>query len=189
MQEFKKDIDACLQVLQAGGLILYPTDTVWGIGCDATNANSVQRIFELKKRNASKSLVVLLPGVGEIMKHVAAPDPLLFEYLTKCTRPTTVVYDNALGLAENVIAEDGSAAIRICKEPFCAHLLKRFKKPLVSTSANISETATPANFIEISSAIKNGVDYIVKYRQNDVDVFQPSTIIQWKNGKTLVLRP
>ncbi len=189
MQEFKNDIEECLRVLKEGGLILYPTDTVWGLGCDATNAESVQKIFDVKKRNTSKSLVVLLPGEREVIKHVAAVDPLLFNYLESCTRPTTVIYEHALGFAENVIADDGSVAIRICRESFCAHLLKRFKKPIVSTSANISETATPANFHEVSDAIKNGVDYVVKYRQNDESTFQPSTIIQWKNNNIVVVRP
>ena len=135
---FEKDIEKCLKVLKADGLILYPTDTVWGIGCDATNEKAVEKIYALKKRSDEKAMIVLVADERDIMQHVAAPDLSLFDYLDKATKPTTVVYDGALGFADNLVAKDGSIAIRICKDEFCRQLIKRFRKPIVSTSANIS---------------------------------------------------
>src|SRR5262245_50071221 len=114
VMSFEKDIEKCLDVLRNGGLILYPTDTIWGIGCDATNENAVEKIYKLKKRNDEKALIVLVADERDIVKHVAAPDLALFDYLEKLTKPTTVVYDGALGFADNLVAADGSVAIRIC---------------------------------------------------------------------------
>lgn len=172
-----------------GGLILYPTDTIWGVGCDATNAEAVQKIITLKQRPEYKSFVVLVASEKEILKHVAAVDLAIFEYLQNILKPTTVIYENALGLAENVVAPDGSAAIRICKDEFCANLLKRFKKPLVSTSANISHAPAPQAFQEIEEGIKYGVDYIVHHRQNDAMIAAASQIIRWQKGAPVIIRP
>jgi L-threonylcarbamoyladenylate synthase len=185
---FETDIDNCLDVLRKGGLILYPTDTVWGIGCDATNANAVKKIYQLKNRNDEKAMIVLVADETEVMKHVAAPDLSLFDYLETTAKPTTVVYDGAIGFAENLIAADGSIAIRICKDEFCRHLIKRFRHPIVSTSANLSGFPTPKAFNDISSEIKNGVDYIVQHRQHDETPAQPSAVIKWDNGKVNILR-
>jgi len=189
VKSFEKDIEKCLEVLKNGGLVLYPTDTIWGIGCDATNEKAVENIYKLKKRSDEKAMIVLVADEREIMQHVAAPDLSLFDYLQKARKPTTVVYDGALGFAHNLIGEDGSIAIRICNEEFCRHLLKRFKKPIVSTSANVSGTPAPIIFKEISDEIKKGVDYIVEYRQNDAKAAEPSSLIKWNNGNVTVLRP
>jgi L-threonylcarbamoyladenylate synthase len=186
---FEKDIEKCLEVLRSGGLILYPTDTVWGIGCDATNETAVDKIYKVKKRSDEKAMIVLVADERDIMHYVAAPDLSLFDYLDKTIKPTTVVYEGALGFADNLIAKDGSVAIRICKEEFCRTLIKRLRKPLVSTSANVSGLPAPKNFKEISPEIKNGVDHIVEYRQNDDIPAQPSSLIKWDNGRVTILRP
>ena len=186
---FEKDIEKCLDVLKSGGLILYPTDTVWGIGCDATNEKAVEKIYKLKKRSDDKAMIVLVAAEKDIMQHVAAPDLSLFDYLEKITKPTTVVYDGALGFADNLIGSDGSIAIRICRDEFCRQLIKRFRKPIVSTSANISGKPAPKFFKEISDEIKNGVDFIVHYKQQDESSVEPSSLIKWNNGNVTILRP
>ena len=189
MKIFEKDIESCLKTLKDGGLILYPTDTVWGIGCDAMNEKAVDKIYKLKRRSDEKALIVLVADERDIMQHVAAPDLSLFDYLDKTAKPTTVVYEGALGFADNIVASDGSIAIRICKDDFCRHLIKRFRKPIVSTSANISGSPAPGIFKEISSEIKNGVDHIVQYRQDDEVIAEPSSLIKWDNGSVTILRP
>ena len=189
MADFLADIDRCLEVLQQGGVILYPTDTVWGLGCDATNAAAVEKIYALKQRPGTKSMIVLLADERDLLQYVAAPDLQVFDYLDKVTKPTTVVYDGIIGLAENLLAEDGSAGIRIVKEPFCKHLIKRFRKPIVSTSANISGQPTAPNFSAITAAVKNAVDYIVQYRQQDETPAQASSVVRWKEGRVEVIRP
>ena len=131
--DFTKDVEQCLQVLRAGGIILYPTDTIWGLGCDATNAEAVEKIYALKQRPEAKSMIVLLAEERDLLQYVSAPDLEVFDYLKTVTKPTTVVYEGGIGLADNVIGDDGSVAIRIVKEPFCKHLIKRFRKPIVST--------------------------------------------------------
>jgi L-threonylcarbamoyladenylate synthase len=188
MMDFEKDIVNCLQVLKSGGLILYPTDTLWGIGCDATDAKAVDKIYRLKKRSDEKAMIVLLADEKDVLQHVAAPDLAVFDYLKTTTKPTTVVYDGAIGFAENLVGKDGSIAIRLCHDEFCRPLLKRFRKPIVSTSANISGTPAPQNFKAISDNIKNGVDYIVQYRQQDETPAQPSALIKWHNGEITILR-
>ena len=187
--EFEHDIVRCLETLRQGGIILYPTDTVWGIGCDATNPDAVGKIFDLKQRPAAKSMIVLLADPKDINKYTSRPQPYIAEYLEKATKPTTVIYEAALGLAENLVSDDGSIAIRIVQEDFCRHLIKRFRKPLVSTSANISGEDSPENFAGISDAIKQGVDYIVKYRQLDDQPFRASAIVRFsKSGEPTILR-
>ena len=188
MTDFSNDIERCLEVLHAGGIILYPTDTIWGIGCDATNAKAAEKIIALKQRPAAKSFVVLVASEREVLQYTAAPDLAVFDYLDKTTKPTTVIYEHALGLAENVLADDGSVAIRICNEEFCKHLIKRFRKPIVSTSANISGEPAPSNFASINQAIIDGVDYVVKYRQDDVSEAKASSIIKWEKGEVVVIR-
>jgi L-threonylcarbamoyladenylate synthase len=189
MMDFEQDIEKSLQVLHAGGLLLYPTDTVWGIGCDATNEAAVAKVYQLKKRSDQKALIVLVPDEREILKYVSGPDLRLFDYLQEQVKPTTVVYEGAIGLADNLVSEDGSIAIRICEEPFCKHLLKRFRKPIVSTSANISGQPSAPIFSAISEEIKQGVDYVVRYRQEDELEARPSKLIKWENGKVIILRP
>jgi L-threonylcarbamoyladenylate synthase len=190
MKEFEKDIEACLKILKEGGLILYPTDTVWGIGCDATDPKAVDKIYRLKKRSDSKAMIVLVAEERDILKYVAHPDPVVFDYLQQTQKPTTVVYEGALGLADNLVGADGSIAIRICNDVFCRHLIKRFRKPIVSTSANISGERTPFIYDDITTDIKSGVDYIVEHRQNDKTIAAPSSVVKWNKDSTItILRP
>lgn len=190
MVDFQNDIEKCLMALREGGIILYPTDTVWGIGCDATDAKAIERIFRLKKRSDNRAMIVLVAEQRDVLRYVANPDPKVFEYLEEVTKPTTVIYPGALGLAENLTGKDGSIAIRICREEFCQNLLKRFRKPIVSTSANLSGIHSPAKFEEIPLEIKIGVDYIVEFRQDETVASEPSSVIKWnKDGSVSVLRP
>lgn len=183
------DIEKCLEALKAGGLILYPTDTVWGIGCDATNERAVDKIYQLKKRPGNKSMIVLVAEERDVLQYVAAPDLAVFDFLEKAKKPTTVIYNGALGLADNLSGNDGSVAIRICKDVFCKTLIKRFRKPIVSTSANISGQPTPKTFKDISEEVKSRADYIVQYRQDDESVAEPSAVIKWNSKGTFeVLR-
>jgi L-threonylcarbamoyladenylate synthase len=186
---FKDDIKNCLKTLKNGGLILYPTDTIWGIGCDATNEEAVKKIFALKKRTDTKSFIVLMADEKDISKYVAHPHQQIFDYLQTAKKPTTVIYNNATGLANNVINADGTVAIRIVKEIFCQDLIKEFGKPVISTSANISGKPSPENFAAISMLIKESVDYIVNYRRDDTTKKQPSAIVKFdNNGNVIVLR-
>jgi len=188
--EFEKDIESCLAVLQAGGLILYPTDTVWGIGCDATNAAAVAKVYALKQRIATKSLIVLMADERDILKYTSQPDLRVFDYLQTVNKPTTVVYEGGIGFADNLVNEDGTVAIRLVQEEFCRHLIKRFRKPLVSTSANVSGEVSPAFFREVDERIINGVDYVVAYRRGDETVREPSAIVRWNgDGGVTVIRP
>ncbi len=185
---FEKDIEQCLQVLKNGGIILYPTDTVWGIGCDATNEKAVEKIYALKKRPDEKAMIVLVADEKDVLQHTAAPDLAVFDYLQQASKPTTVIYEGAIGLAANLVEADGSIAMRICDDPFCKQLIKRFRKPIVSTSANISGGTVARIFSEIAAEIKQTVDYIVNYRQDDNTLQSPSSIIKWVNGKLEVIR-
>ncbi|MEO5561812.1 MAG: L-threonylcarbamoyladenylate synthase [Chitinophagaceae bacterium] len=188
-EEFDNDVEECLKVLKAGGLILYPTDTIWGIGCDPTNEKAVERIFALKQRSDKKAMIVLMADERDVLQYVANPDLRVFDYLNQSNRPTTVIYEGAIGLANNLTADDGSVAIRICYDIFCRHLIKRFRKPLVSTSANISGLPPSKTFADIPNEIKKGVDHIVQYRQADTSQAEASSIIKWnKDGTVTVIR-
>lgn len=186
--DFTPDVENCLGTLRAGGLILYPTDTIWGIGCDATNADAVKKVFALKKRPEAKSMIVLLADQKDLLRYVTQPDLQVLDYLRTVQKPTTVIYKDPVGLADNLINADGTIAIRIVKEDFCRHLIKRFRKPIVSTSANFSGETAPASFAAIADGIKQGVDYIVSYRQDDTTPKQASAVIKWDNGAITVLR-
>jgi len=186
---FEKDILCCLDVLAGGGLILYPTDTIWGVGCDARNVAAVEKIYRLKKRLDEKSLVVLVAAEKDILQYVSEPDLAIFDHLKSATKPTTVVYNGAINLASNLIGRDGTVAIRICRDDFCKQLIKRFRKPIVSTSANISNEPFPKNFSEIVKEIRDGVDYVVQHRQNESTVAEPSALVRWEKGKPTILRP
>ncbi|MFT3749694.1 MAG: L-threonylcarbamoyladenylate synthase [Agriterribacter sp.] len=186
---FMEDIENCLQVLRSGGTILYPTDTIWGLGCDATNEVAVKKIYSIKQREESKALIVLLADEREIIKYVAQPDLRVFDYLQTSAQPTTVIYKGAIGLADNLIAADGSIAIRLVKDEFCRNLIRRFKKPIVSTSANISGHPAPPFFSAVDNEIKQAVDYVVNYRRDDETPKQPSSVILWNDDGTVkVLR-
>ena len=167
----EKEINRALQILTEGGLILYPTDTIWGIGCDATNENAVTKVFELKQRNESKTLISLVVDKKQLIT--------LTKKLPKEAeneKPTTIIYPNVSGLAKNLIAHNGTAAIRIVQDHFCQQLIQMFGKPIVSTSANISKKPTPKEFSDIAHEIKNNVDYIVNLRKNEI-MTQPSDIL------------
>ena len=186
---FKAEVEAALAVLKRGGVILYPTDTVWGLGCDATNEAAVQEIFRIKKRADSKSLIILVADERDILQYVAAPDPAVFDFLEQQTRPTTIIYENAIGLPPNLVAEDGSIAIRVVQDDFCRHLVKRLQRPIVSTSANISGEATPQTFSQVNDAIKKAVGHVVQWRQDEKQPAQPSQIIKWTNdGRVSIIR-
>jgi len=187
---FENDIETALQVLRSGGIILYPTDTVWGIGCDATDPSAVAKIYALKKRSDEKSMIVLLADEQEIPAYVTQPDPEIFDYIKGVHKPTTFIYEGGTGLAPNMIQADGTIAIRITKDPFCRQLINRFGKPLVSTSANISGYPPPALFEDIDLEIKNGVDYIVQHRQDDLTENAPSAIVKINaDGSLTIIRP
>ncbi|MBP7508921.1 MAG: threonylcarbamoyl-AMP synthase [Prolixibacteraceae bacterium] len=178
MEIFDEDIKNALRVLKEGGVILYPTDTIWGIGCDATNEKAVKRVFEIKQREDTKSMLVLLENPNFILSYIDEMPDVAWDLIDYSVKPTTIIYDKAKNLAKNLIAEDGSIGIRITNEAFTSKLLQRFRKPLVSTSANISGQASPENFSEISEEIKQKVDYIVKYRQDENSSPAPSSIIK-----------
>ncbi len=178
----QEDIKKALEVLKSGGIILYPTDTIWGIGCDATNPEAVKRIYDLKKRADSKSMLVLMENPALLDRYVSEVPEVAWDLVEISTTPLTVIYPRAKNLAANLLAEDGSIGIRFTKEAFTSRLLQRFRRPLVSTSANVSGEKSPTFFDEISDDIKNAVDYIVEYRQDDRTPAQPSSIIKLGPG-------
>jgi len=185
--DFDKDIEQALAVLAAGGLILYPTDTIWGIGCDATNQSAVARVYSLKQRAAAKSLIVLMADERDILKYTSLPDLRVFDHLHTTAKPTTVIYEGAIGFAENLVNEDGTIAIRLVNDEFCRHLIKRFRKPIVSTSANISGEPSPAFFHEIDAKVVAGVDYVVHHRRDDITPKEASAIIKWNSDGTVTV--
>ncbi len=176
------DIKKAIEILKSGGIILYPTDTLWGIGCDATNEKAVEKIYKIKKREDSKSMLVLMENPALLERYVDDVPEIAWDLVEVATTPLTVIYSNAKNLAKNLIAEDGSIGIRFTKEAFTTQLLQRFRKPLVSTSANISGEKSPAFFDEISDEIKKQMDYIVEFRQDDIAPTQPSSIIKLGAG-------
>ena len=190
MLRFKNDIENCLLQLQNGGTILYPTDTVWGIGCDATNEDAVAKIYHLKQRNESKSMIILVAEESDILNYSKQHSLKIYDYIKGIHKPTTVIYNDAINLAKNLINADGSIGIRIVKDDFCKDLIKAFGKPIVSTSSNISGYPPPQIFSDIDILIKNGVDYIVTHRQEDEVPGIPSTVIKMnEDGSYNVLRP
>ena len=172
------DIKQALEVLQSGGVILYPTDTIWGIGCDATNEKAVQRIYQLKKREDSKSMLVLMENMNFLNRYVKEVPEIAYDLIEMTEKPMTIIYPGAKNLAKNLIAQDGSIGIRISSEEFTRQLIQRFKKPIVSTSANMSGEPSPAFFDEISPEIIEAIDYVVEYRQDDHTPREPSSIIK-----------
>jgi len=161
------EINQALDTLRNGGLILYPTDTIWGIGCDATNPLAVDRVYKLKGREQAKSLLILLDSDHKLQSYVQEVPEVAYQLIEYTERPLTIVYSGAKNLAPNVLAPDGSIGIRIVQHPFCSALLQRFRKPIVSTSANLSGHPAPATFGEVDRAIIEGVDYVAQYGQDD----------------------
>lgn len=182
---FFKDIEHCLRVLRNGGIILYPTDTVWGIGCDASNNTAVSRIFQLKGRPDDKSFIILVKDHAMLSNYVENAGAIFYDP----TIPTTIIYPKAKNLASKATAADGSVAIRIVQDEFCQNLIAAFGAPIVSTSANFHKSATPRIFDEISEEIKNGVDYVAKHRQYDIEIKEPSRILKLEqDGSFTVIR-
>lgn len=183
-----EDIQLALEALRNGGVILYPTDTIWGLGCDATNDNAVSKIFRIKQRNDEKSMIILLDRVDKLTEYAEIPEiaQVLVEVADK---PLTIIYPGARNVSESLISGDGSIGIRIVQDEFCIRLIRKFGRPLVSTSANISGEAYPAEFQNISNPIISSVDYVVKYRQTDRLQGKPSGIIKLGlHGEVKVIR-
>lgn len=174
----KEEINKALEVLKSGGVILYPTDTIWGLGCDATNPVAVDKLLKIKNRPAEKSLIVLLDVDSKIQSYVEDVPEVAYDLIEYAENPLTVIFSNAKNLANNVINVDGSVGIRIIKHDFCTPLIQRFKKPIVSTSANLSGQPSPKFFDEIDENLKELVDYIVDFEQENRSIKKPSTIMK-----------
>lgn len=186
---FRSEIEKSIAVLRDGGVILYPTDTIWGLGCDATNREAVSRIYRIKKREDSRSMLVLLASGSLLPSYVKEVPEISWELLDVADDPLTIIYPGAKNLAPNLVAEDGSIGIRIVKDPFCEELLRRFRKPVVSTSANISGSPSPSNFRDISEEISGSVDHIVDWRRDDNASRTPSSIIKIdEKGRISIIR-
>lgn len=174
----KEEVNKALEILKNGGVILYPTDTIWGLGCDATNETAVAKINEIKGRSSDKSFIVLLDNDNKLQSYVTKIPDVAYELIEYAENPITIIFSGAKNLAKNVINADGSVGIRVVKHDFCEQLLQRFRKPIVSTSANLSGEKSPQFFDEISEEIKKSVDYIVELEQESQAVKKPSTIIK-----------
>jgi len=187
--EYGDDVMNALRVLRAGGVILYPTDTVWGLGCDATNALAVRKVFDIKQRDDSRSLIILVNSVSMLERYVVDPPEVALQMAEWSQKPLTIVYDRGRSLAEGVASADGSVGVRICSDPFCDELITAFRKPIVSTSANISGTDAPALFDEISQEVINAADYVCLYKQYDRSRSSASSVIKVSaNGAIKILR-
>lgn len=188
MDNFSEELNNALSVLKRGGIILYPTDTVWGIGCDATNADAIDRIYALKKRSEAKALICLVSDFKMLNQYVEDVPEVAYDILKYAAKPTTIVYEKPIRIAENLVGEDDTLGIRVTKDRFCEQLIKKLKRPLVSTSANLSGKPTPQSFSEISEEILKGVDYVVNLQQSKKNP-KPSAIIKLSNdGKVEVIR-
>jgi L-threonylcarbamoyladenylate synthase len=175
---FEDDIKEALNILRNGGIILYPTDTIWGLGCDPSNESAVNRIFQIKAREDNKSLIILADGIPMVERYAKDIPEIIYELADISDSPLTIIYPWGKNLAPGVCSEDGSIAIRICNDEFCSELISRFRKPIVSTSANFSGKPAPANFSEIEEGIIGKVDYVVKHKQNDRSAHKASPVIK-----------
>lgn len=185
----EEDLKNALDVLRKGGIILYPTDTIWGIGCDATNEVSVKKIYDLKKRADNKAMLVLVDSFSKVERYVSDVPEIAESLEDVSVKPLTIIYDNTVGLADNLLGDNRSVGIRVSKERFSKELCRRFGRPIVSTSANISGHPSAANYAQIDKEIINGVDYVVKFRQNDESEHQASSIVKLSfDGTIKILR-
>ena len=179
----------CVEVMRKGGVILYPTDTVWGIGCDATNPEAVKRVFEIKKRADNKAMLLLVDSADRLARYVGNVPAVAWDLIELTNKPLTIIYDGARNVAPNLVAEDGSVGVRVTSELFSKELCYRFQKAVVSTSANVSGEPTPNNFSEISQEIIDAVDYVVNYKQLEKGKAKSSSIIKLKeNGTVTIIR-
>jgi len=187
--QYEQELWKAVEVLRSGGSILYPTDTIWGIGCDATNFKAVENIYKIKHRSESKSLIVLLDDDSKLSEYVEDVPAISYDLINSLDKPTTIIYSQAKNLASNVIAADGSIAIRITRDPFCRELIKLFGKPIVSTSANVSGDPSPVIYRDVPEDILNSVDYTVNLHQGRMNSPKPSTIIRlFENGEFIIIR-
>jgi L-threonylcarbamoyladenylate synthase len=182
---FEEDIKESVSTLRQGGIILYPTDTIWGLGCDPSNEIAINRIIKLKSRGENKSLIILTDGLSMVERYVTEIPEIIFELAEVSDTPLTIIYPKGKNLAPGVCSDDDSVAIRICHDEFCKELISRFRKPVVSTSANISGNPSPANFSEIEKDLISKVDYVVKYRQNDRSKSIASPVIKVNSDGTI----
>jgi L-threonylcarbamoyladenylate synthase len=178
----RDEVNKAFEILKNGGLILYPTDTIWGIGCDATNEEAVEKVFKLKGRSEEKSLIVLLDTDNKLQSYINEVPEVAYDLIEYAENPLTIIYSGAKNLAKNAIAKDGSIGIRVVKNQFCEQLLQRFRKPIISTSANLSGQPSPSCFNEISEDIKKGVDYVVNWDQENTSKMKSSTIMKLEPG-------
>lgn len=184
-----EDIKACIDVMRKGGIILYPTDTIWGIGCDATNEAAVKRVYELKQRADNKAMLVLIDSEDKLDRYVQDVPEVAYQLIEVSDKPLTIVYDGAYNLAKNLMGDNSSVGIRVSRESFSMQLCRRFGRPIVSTSANISGAPSAQTFAEISVEIKSGVDYVVKFRQGESCKHSASSIIKLgADGSVKILR-
>lgn len=182
------EINNALKILKQGGIILYPTDTIWGIGCDATNFDAIEKIYKLKQRNESKSLICLVSDLKMLNYYIQNIPKTAYDILKYANKPTTIIYDEPVRVSKNLIANDNTLAIRIVNDGFCNLLIKRLQKPIVSTSANISGQTTPKSFVKIDEQILKGVDYVVNL-QHEKNEAKPSSIIKLGNdGSVTIIR-
>ncbi len=182
MKTIQEDIEQACTVLQRGGVILYPTDTIWGIGCDATNSEAVKRVYEIKRRADNKAMIVLADSMTKVDFYVEEVPDIAYDLSDLSEKPLTIIYSGARNLAPELLGEDGSVGIRVTREHFSQALCRRFRKAIVSTSANVSGEASPMSFAEISDEIKQAVDYIVEARQQEAGGNTPSSIIKLGAG-------
>jgi L-threonylcarbamoyladenylate synthase len=188
-KEIAEDIRTAVQTLRQGGLILYPTDTIWGIGCDAANEEAVRRIFQLKRREDSKAMICLVDSTNRMQRYLRQVPDVAWDLIEFAEKPLTLILDGAVNLAPSLIAEDGTIGLRVTRENISHELCYRYERAIVSTSANISGEPSPACFDEISDEIKRGVDYIMRSRQNDQSKSKPSQIIKLSiDGRIQIIR-
>ncbi|MEA3462632.1 MAG: L-threonylcarbamoyladenylate synthase [Bacteroidota bacterium] len=183
------EVQIAAEVILSGGIILYPTDTIWGIGCDATKQETVQNIYRIKQRDDRKSMLVLVNGISMLEKYVDVIPPRAFELIQEAVKPTTIIYPGARNLASNLIASDGSIGIRITSDPFCKQLIKTTGLPIVSTSANVSGEQSPGTFHQILLSLREQVGYVVNWRQDETAVSTPSAVIKLEvDGSITIIR-
>jgi len=185
----RDEVAKAFKIVQDGGIILYPTDTIWGIGCDATSTEAIKRIYKLKQRDEAKSMIILLDTENKLESYISDMNPLAYDLIEYAENPLTLVMPGAKNISPAIIGNDGSVGIRISKHPFCQQLIQRMKKPLVSTSANISGKPSPQYFSQIDAEIIEGVDYVVDLDQHSMEIKTPSTIMKLApNGSFEFLR-
>lgn len=190
MTSFDEEVARTVEYLRKGKVILYPTDTIWGLGCDATNSRAIQKLFKIKKRSENKSLIALIDSDARLKDYVIEVPPIAYDLVRNAAKPISIIYPGAKNLAKNAVGPDGSVCIRITSNDFCQAVVKDFGKAIASTSANVSGEPTPLIFNQISDDIKNGVDYIVQLYQDELKVPKASTIIKLAiNGTFEIIRP